>query len=154
MAFKKFIKFASVFAVCFGGLCLSVVPASTASAAQTPVTCPDGSLWKGHESETDANGKLRITSVAQCNMPYNADASKDPKELTLTVQTIINVIIGVIGVIAVVVVILGGVYYVISQGEAAKIAKAKNTILYGIVGLVIALLAFAIVNFVLKSVFA
>lgn len=87
-------------------------------------------------------------------MPYNTDASKDPKELTLTVQTIINVIIGVIGVIAVVVVILGGVYYVISQGEAAKIAKAKNTILYGIVGLVIALLAFAIVNFVLKSVFA
>ena len=96
MAFKKFIKFASVLAICFGALCLSVVPASTASAAQTPVTCPDGSLWKGHESEVDANGKLRITSVAQCNMPYNSDASKDPEDLTLTVQTIINVIIGVI----------------------------------------------------------
>ena len=52
------------------------------------------------------------------------------------------------------VIILGGVYYVISQGEAAKITRAKNTILYGVVGLIISLLAYAIVNFVMTSVFS
>lgn len=149
MAFKNLIKITSMLAVCLGGLCLSSAPALAA----TPVTCPPGSVWKGHESETDSEGKYRITSPAQCNMPYDADASKDPKPLMSTVQVIINVVIGVIGVVAVAVIVLGGVYYVISQGEAAKITKAKNTLLYGIIGLAVALLSYAIVNFVLKSVF-
>ena len=69
------------------------------------------------------------------------------------VQQIINVVVGVLGVVAVGVIIVGGVFYVTSTGEAAKIARAKNTILYGIVGLVVALLAFTVVNFVLTSVF-
>ena len=51
-------------------------------------------------------------------------------------------------------IILGGVTYVTSNGDAAKLAKAKNTIIYSVIGLVIALLAFAIVNFVLGSVFS
>ena len=41
-----------------------------------------------------------------------------------------------------------------SQGDSAKVAKGKNTLIYGVVGLIVALLAFAIVNFVLKSVFS
>lgn len=146
MALKNFIKFAAVFAVCLGGLCLSSSPAMAA----TPVDCPPGSVWDGHESEVDGSGNLKITQTAQCNMPLD----KTENNLMPTVQNIINVVIGVIGVIAVAVVIIGGIYYVISQGEAAKIAKAKNTILYGIVGLIVALLAYAIVNFILKSVFA
>ena len=69
------------------------------------------------------------------------------------VNTIINVALGVIGVIAVVMIILGGVQYTTSSGDAAKVKKAKDTIMYGVIGLVVALLAFAIVNFVLTSVF-
>lgn len=45
------------------------------------------------------------------------------------------------------------VLFVTSTGEASKTTRARNTILYGVVGLVISLLAFAIVNFVLGSVF-
>ena len=66
---------------------------------------------------------------------------------------IINVALGVIGFIAVVMIIVGGVQYTTSAGDAAKVTKAKNTIMYGVVGLVIALLAFAIVNFVLNNIF-
>jgi multisubunit Na+/H+ antiporter MnhB subunit len=51
----------------------------------------------------------------------------------------------------VVVIILGGVQYTTSSGDPAKVKKAKDTILYGIIGLVVALLAYAIVNFVLSS---
>ena len=56
-----------------------------------------------------------------------------------------------VGVIAVIMVIIGGINYTTSQGDPEKIKKAKNTILYGIIGLIISLLAFAIVSFVLNS---
>ncbi len=69
-----------------------------------------------------------------------------------TVGTALNVVFGIIGIIAVVMIVVGGVSYTTSQGDPGKIQKAKNTILYGIIGLVIALLAFAIVNFVLKAI--
>ena len=74
-------------------------------------------------------------------------------DLMNILQIIINVVLGIIGFIAVAMIIVGGVQYTTSAGDAAKVTKAKNTILYGIVGLVIALLAFAIVNFILVNVF-
>ena len=78
----------------------------------------------------------------------------DGDSLMETVKNIINVALGVIGLIAVVMIILGGVQYTTSSGDAAKVKKAKDTIMYGVIGLVVALLAFAIVNFVLGNIFA
>jgi len=74
-------------------------------------------------------------------------------DLTTTIQYIINAIIFVVGIVAVVMVILGGIQYSTSQGAADKVKKAKDTIMYGIIGLIVAILAFAIVNFVLTSIF-
>jgi len=74
-------------------------------------------------------------------------------DLMSTLQTIINVVLGIIGFVAVAMIIVGGVQYTTSAGDATKVTKAKNTILYGVVGLVIALLAFAIVNFILTNIF-
>ncbi len=82
-----------------------------------------------------------------------ADGSDAEGGLLSMVKNIINIIIGVVGIIAVVMMIVGGINFIISQGDAAKVTKARNTILYGVVGLVVALLAFAIVNFVLGSLF-
>lgn len=73
--------------------------------------------------------------------------------LMSTLTTIINVIVGMVGFVAVAMIVMGGISYATSQGDAAKTKKAMNTILYGVVGLVVALLAFAIVNFVLSSIF-
>ena len=70
-----------------------------------------------------------------------------------TLQVIINVALSVLGLVAVIMIIMGGFSFMTSTGDATKVTKAKNTILYGVVGLVIALLAFAIVNFVLGEVF-
>lgn len=69
------------------------------------------------------------------------------------VNTIINVILAIVGVIAVIMIIFGGIQYSTSAGDPGKVKKAKDTILYGVIGLVIALLAFAIVNFVLDNIF-
>lgn len=75
------------------------------------------------------------------------------KGLMDSLQIVINVVVGVIGFIAVVMIIMGGISFATSQGDSSKVAKARNTILYGVVGLVVAMLAFAIVNFVLTNVF-
>lgn len=102
------------------------------------VSCPEGSI--NPDSPT----------LAGCNIASENSANN----LFDTVNTIINVILGVIGIVAVIVLIVGGLSYLTSQGDAGKVAKAKNTILYGLVGMMVALLAFAIVNFVLASVFS
>ncbi|MCR5572630.1 MAG: pilin [Candidatus Saccharibacteria bacterium] len=72
-------------------------------------------------------------------------------DLNGMISTILNVVFGVVGIVAVIMIILGGVNYTVSQGDSQKIQKAKNTIMYGIIGLVVVLLAFAIVNFVLNG---
>jgi multisubunit Na+/H+ antiporter MnhB subunit len=69
--------------------------------------------------------------------------------LETDVGSVINMIIYGIGIVAVIVIIIGGVNYMLSQGDPNKIKKAKDTILYGVIGLVVVLIAFAIVNFVL-----
>ena len=57
------------------------------------------------------------------------------------VRTIINTVIGALAIIAVVVMIIGGITYMTSSGDAGKVKKAKDTILYGIIGLVVCALA-------------
>lgn len=63
-------------------------------------------------------------------------------------QTITNILLFLIGAIAVIMLIIGGIRYVISGGDQAQVTSAKNTILYAIVGIIVAFLAFAAVNFV------
>lgn len=79
-------------------------------------------------------------------------ATGDSRDLMTILNTIINGALGVIGFVAVAMIIVGGVQYTTSTGDAAQVTKAKNTILYGVIGLVIALLAFAIVNFILTNI--
>ena len=66
-------------------------------------------------------------------------------------STIINTMLFIIGFLSVVMLIFGGLRYIISGGNAAAVTAAKNTILYAIVGLIIAIFAYAIVNFVIGS---
>lgn len=67
-------------------------------------------------------------------------------------KTIVNVLLFLIGAISVIMLIYGGIRYTTSGGNSANVTAAKNTILYAIIGLIIAFLAFAIVNFVLDGV--
>ena len=82
-----------------------------------------------------------------------AGAKNQETDVMSIVTVGINVVLGLIALAAVIMIIIGGLNYTTSQGDAAKVKKAKDTILYGVIGLVIVLLAFAIVNFVLGQVF-
>ena len=124
---KKFVPIVAIAAA----MVMALVP-NTASA----VDCPKGSK----RSSAD--------NIAQCNME-----NTDGNALMNTTQVIINVVIGVLGIVAVAIIVIGGVNFTLSQGDPAKTKKAKDTIMYGIIGIVVALLAYAIVNFVLSSVF-
>lgn len=66
------------------------------------------------------------------------------------IQWIINRIILVLGIVAVIAIIIGGVLYMTSAGDAGKIKKAKDTIMYACIGLIICALSAAIVNFVIS----
>ena len=63
-------------------------------------------------------------------------------------ETVSKVLLFVIGAVSVIMLIIGGFRYVISQGDSAAVTSAKNTILYSVVGLVIAIFAAAIVSFI------
>lgn len=65
--------------------------------------------------------------------------------------TIVNVLLFVIGAASVIMLIVGGIRYTVSNGDSKQVETAKNTIMYAIIGLVIAFLAYAIVNWILTS---
>lgn len=73
----------------------------------------------------------------------------DKDNATSMTKTIINTLLFLLGIIAVIMIIVGGVRYTTSAGDASRVKAAKDTVMYSVVGLVVALLAFAIVNFVL-----
>ena len=72
--------------------------------------------------------------------------------MVFVIVNIINGIVGALSLVAVTVVVIGGVTYMTSAGDASKVEKAKKTILYATIGLIICVLAFAIVNFVIANI--
>lgn len=70
---------------------------------------------------------------------------------TNMVKTVINVMLFILGIIAVIMIVIGGIRYAVSAGDSSAVTGAKNTILYSVVGLIVAILAYAIVNFVITT---
>ena len=79
-------------------------------------------------------------------------AKKGETDAEAAVKKILETVFVWTGIISVIVIIIGGIYYTTSQGDPGKVRKAKDTILYAVIGLIVSLLAFAIVNFVLAKV--
>jgi hypothetical protein len=66
--------------------------------------------------------------------------------------TILQIVFGIAGGVALIIFMLAGLKYITSRGDPSAVAKAKNTILYAIIGLIVTAFAFTIVTFVVKSV--
>jgi hypothetical protein len=82
---------------------------------------------------------------------FNADAALavDGAAQTETfIKNIVKTMVGIAGAVAVVFMVVGGFHYITSSGNPEKLDKAKKTLLYSGVGLVIVLAAYAIVDFV------
>lgn len=93
-------------------------------------------------------------SVSAQSIQEGADISKSdsqPADINVQFKNIVNIALYIIGAVSVLMLIYGGIRYTVSGGDTAAVTAAKNTILYAVVGIVVALLAYAIVNFVIGS---
>lgn len=87
-----------------------------------------------------------VRAAAGCNV-----TETDATSLPNLIVGIINTVIAAAALVAVIFIIIGGINYITSSGDAGKIKKAKDAILYASIGLVICILAFAIVWFVINE---
>lgn len=92
--------------------------------------------------------KLYYTSISFASRP-TVDAGNIPQiggdEL---VQNVLNTAYFVAGIAAVIAMIMGGFWYVTSDGDASKVQKGKNAIIYASIGLIVIIFAFGITGFV------
>lgn len=68
------------------------------------------------------------------------------------IPAILNTLYTIAGALAVIFIIVGAIRYIFSGGESSNISKAKSTIQYAIIGLILVILAFAITNFVIGAI--
>ena len=97
-------------------------------------------------SHCNTSGKVTVKTGKNC-----AQSTDQKTNLGNVIQDVTNVLLFIIGAVAVIMIIIGGLKYVLSNGDSAQITSAKNTILYAVIGIVVALLAYAIVNFVVQE---
>lgn len=128
---KKFLNFVSVTMVgLFVMFAVPVLVPVDASAANKTAVCEG------------------VAAVGGGNACDDADAGG---ALSGFIKKIINILLFIIGSVAVLVILIGGIRYVLSSGDANATKGAKDTILYAVVGLIVAIMAYAIVNFVLSN---
>ena len=80
-----------------------------------------------------------------------AVCSADSKNATNITKNIISILLWVVGIAAVIVIIYAGITFVTAAGNPSKISQAKTMLIYAVVGLAVAILAYAIVNFVINT---
>lgn len=100
------------------------------------------------QATTPANNKAAVCEgiglAGSCAQPAGSTSVDSAIKLAISVLSF------VVGIAAVIMVIIGGFKYVISNGDSNSINSAKNTILYAIIGLVVAGLAQVLVRYVLS----
>lgn len=94
--------------------------------------------------------KLAATtdSIPQINTSPLPNATAD----STTLSTIMTIVFEIVGAMTLLMVVVGGLRYIIASGDPAKMAQAKKTIIYALVGLVVTMSAYAIVRFVVKGI--
>ncbi|MBQ6320892.1 hypothetical protein IJI17_01550 [Candidatus Saccharibacteria bacterium] len=83
-----------------------------------------------------------LAEVAGCGNTTTAET---------VVGKVINVLLYAVGILAVVMIVWAGLTMTISAGNPQAVTRAKNIMIYAVAGLIIAVLAYAIVNFVVNK---
>ena len=135
-------------AALFGGFFAAALPTTVAYAAEPGEVLvavdPDPNAGNGGNS-----GNNGIENAREGWRKIGGE--QNDTDIYETIKNILGAVFIVVGIIAVIVLVIGGINYMMSQGDPGKVKKAKDTILYGIIGLIVSLLAFAIVQFVLDA---
>lgn len=89
-----------------------------------------------------------LTDICAGTQNTGSPLCRDTMDGEKVVQTIINTLLYLVGMIAVIMIVYSGIRYTTSAGNQNAVTSAKNTLLYSVVGLVVAILAWTIVNWV------
>ena len=100
-------------------------------------TCPDKTIREGES----------VSALSECNV----EKTEGKKSLMSNVSMLINVFASVMGFLAIGMIIYGGFMLLTAQGDPARIKRGKDVVLYSVIGLILVVLAYAIVNFVMNS---
>ena len=92
-----------------------------------------------------------ILAVNIQGQDYNLGLPTPATDNGSALQTILSLVIGIVAAISVLFVVIGGLRYVFSDGDPQDASRAKSTIIYALIGLIVAVLAEAIVAFVLSN---
>ena len=94
---------------------------------------------------------IALSTVALLTMPLAAmafNAGSTPNSVTLSVTQIINIVLDFIWPIfagfAVIMFLVAAFMFLTSSGDATKVATARQAVLWGVVGVVVGLIAFSI----------
>ena len=93
-----------------------------------------------------ADAKTQIESAVN-----EVGGSENKTDVKGFIGNIIKTMFFAVGVLSVIVIIFAGVTFVMSAGNSQTIQKAKTTIIYAVIGLIVSILSYAIVNFVVSS---
>lgn len=97
-----------------------------------------------------ANTKTQVQDgVKEVGGPNSGDTSGD--QVTVVIKNVIGIISFLVGLVAVLMIVIAGFRFVTSNGDAGTVSSAKNTIIYAVIGLIITIMAYAIVNFILDN---
>ncbi len=114
-----------------------------------PVALAIGLFANMYVATSDAYANFSVGGGA--NAARGNDQPVDLFGQSGTFAKITSIMLFVIGAIAVIMIVIGGLRYVLSGGDSNQITAAKNTILYAVIGIVVAILAYAIIGFVINS---
>ena len=79
-------------------------------------------------------------------------ASSKTDSVSSTAKSLINLSLQAIGIVAVIMIIISGFKFITANGDMGKVTSARQTLLYSVIGIAVALLAWSIVNFIVDNV--
>ena len=89
---------------------------------------------------------------AACKGRTNAVCTSGSDDVYGLIKNVISILVTIVAFVSVIMIIVGGIQYATSGGDASQTKKAKDTVIYAVVGLVISIMAYAIVNWVIGKV--
>ena len=140
---------ALVLTALFGGMFMAALPV-TSTYARLPDE--DQQAQQAAEQQQQSSDPDDPCNLAMGSKPPGmCDEEHTEETLIETISNVLDTVYLWVGIIAVIFIIIGGINYTMSQGDPGKVKKAKDTIMYAVIGLMVSLLAFAITAFVLNA---
>lgn len=92
---------------------------------------------------------LAISADDALNTLPNSGTDDAPSSV---LSTVFEIVFATTAAIALLMIVISGLRYILAAGDSGKVANARNTILYSIIGLIVSATAYSIVRFVIGNV--